>query len=112
MSVQRIYESPRVTKPYSEEQWQDMVALGHQVDAELKRETFASPWAASRRSFPSTIERPEWKTNALGPTKRKLSMELLTTARPLRHGRAAAFWPRQVVSGRTTATLGAGLLLA
>ena len=33
MSVQRIHESPRVTKPYTEEQWQAIVALGHAVDA-------------------------------------------------------------------------------
>jgi hypothetical protein len=32
---ERIHEDPRVTKPYSEEQWQAIEALGHQVDAEL-----------------------------------------------------------------------------
>ena len=31
MEVTRIYESPRVTKPYTEEQWQDIVNLGHPV---------------------------------------------------------------------------------
>src|SRR6202044_3201453 len=35
MSVRRIYESPRVTKPYSEGQWQEILALGDRVDAEL-----------------------------------------------------------------------------
>jgi hypothetical protein len=35
MSVTRIHESPRVTKPYSEEQWADVLALGEQVDAQL-----------------------------------------------------------------------------
>ena len=34
MSVQRIYESPRVTKPYTEGQWQEIEALGHLVDAQ------------------------------------------------------------------------------
>ncbi len=28
MSVHRIFESPRVTKPYTEEQWQEIAALG------------------------------------------------------------------------------------
>ena len=35
MTVRRIYESPRVTKPYTEEQWQAIVACGHDVDREL-----------------------------------------------------------------------------
>ncbi len=36
MSVRRIYESPRVTKPYTEEQWNEVVELGHKVDAEFE----------------------------------------------------------------------------
>ncbi len=32
MAIDRIYESPRVTKPYSEEQWQEIDALGHKID--------------------------------------------------------------------------------
>ena len=35
MNVTRIHESPRVTKPYSEDQWTDVLALGDQVDAQL-----------------------------------------------------------------------------
>src|ERR1700687_5008860 len=36
MSVHRIFETSRVTKPYSEEQWRDITALGHQVEADLR----------------------------------------------------------------------------
>ena len=32
MSVPRIHEDPRVTKPYTEEQWQAIDALGHEID--------------------------------------------------------------------------------
>src|SRR5436190_6905333 len=32
MVVARIHESPRVTKPYDESQWADVLALGRQVD--------------------------------------------------------------------------------
>ena len=32
MSVRRIYESPRVTKPYTDEQWRQIDALGRQID--------------------------------------------------------------------------------
>lgn len=35
MSVQRIWQTPRVTWPVSEQQWADMQALGRRVDAEL-----------------------------------------------------------------------------
>src|ERR1044071_4535780 len=35
MSVQRIVESPRVTKPYTEEQWRAIDKLGHAIDAQL-----------------------------------------------------------------------------
>jgi transglutaminase-like putative cysteine protease len=35
MTVTRIFESPRVTKPYAEEQWQAIDALGHRVEAQL-----------------------------------------------------------------------------
>ena len=38
MQITRIYESPRVTKPYTEEQWAAILALGHAVDAELQRQ--------------------------------------------------------------------------
>src|SRR5208337_4370109 len=37
MHVTRIHEDPRVTMPYTEAQWQAILDLGHQVDAELKK---------------------------------------------------------------------------
>ncbi|MFX4470370.1 transglutaminase family protein, partial [Acinetobacter baumannii] len=36
MTVQRLYESPRVTKPYTEAQWQQIDALGAAVDTQLQ----------------------------------------------------------------------------
>src|SRR5262245_10136575 len=35
MHVRRIYESPRVTKPFTEAQWCEIDAVGHRVDAAL-----------------------------------------------------------------------------
>ena len=35
MAVTRIHEDPRVTKPYTEAQWQEIVTLGQRIDAEL-----------------------------------------------------------------------------
>src|SRR5260370_20302016 len=37
MTVRRIYESPRVTKPYTEEQWRANHACGRDIDRELLR---------------------------------------------------------------------------
>src|SRR6478736_8186274 len=34
--VTRIHEDPRVTKPYTEEQWANILALGNKVDTELE----------------------------------------------------------------------------
>jgi uncharacterized protein (DUF2126 family) len=39
MSVARIHEDPRVTKPYTDEQWAAIESLGHQVDADLTKAT-------------------------------------------------------------------------
>ena len=36
MNVTRIHESPRVTLPYSDEEWKKINSLGHAIDAELK----------------------------------------------------------------------------
>jgi len=35
MQVTRIHKDPRVTKPYSNAQWQAMLDLDHQIDAEV-----------------------------------------------------------------------------
>ncbi len=42
MAVTRIHEDPRVTKPYTEQQWQTIQAVGHQVDQLFERRRRAS----------------------------------------------------------------------
>ncbi len=34
MKVTRVKEAPRVTKPYTEEQWDEIEALGHLTDTD------------------------------------------------------------------------------
>src|SRR5262249_54300527 len=36
MKVERVWEAPRVTKPYTEEQWAAVETLGHRIDTDLR----------------------------------------------------------------------------
>ncbi|WP_166357842.1 transglutaminase family protein [Pseudomonas akapageensis] len=77
MSVERLWEAPRVTKPYSEEQWLAIQALGRQIDTDLAMGDVRLTMGGEP-TFVS-IDDPdgaEWNTAALGQTKRCLSAEL------------------------------------
>ncbi len=78
MSVTRIHEDPRVTKPYTEAQWQAVVALGHQVDAEMKEQDVRLTMGGEP-TFVSIddMEGPEWNYTALSEKKRELAGDLL-----------------------------------
>jgi uncharacterized protein (DUF2126 family)/transglutaminase-like putative cysteine protease len=79
MEVTRIHEDPRVTKPYTEEQWTAVYNLGKQVDEHLA----AGDVRLTMGGEPTFVsiddmEGAEWKTAALGETKRRLAGDLLT----------------------------------
>lgn len=77
MAVTRIHESPRVTKPYTDDQWQAIVALGHAVDQQLVAGDVRLTMGGEP-TFVSVDDREgaEWNTDALGPTKRGLAQGL------------------------------------
>ncbi|MFN6995654.1 MAG: DUF2126 domain-containing protein [Aquincola tertiaricarbonis] len=77
MQITRIYESPRVTMPYTEDQWQQVLALGHQVDEQLMADDVRLTMGGEP-TFVSVDDRDgaEWNTDALGPTKRGLAQGL------------------------------------
>ncbi|TVP97079.1 MAG: transglutaminase family protein [Planctomycetaceae bacterium] len=82
MEVRRIHEDPRVTKPYTETQWQEIMRLGQQVDAKLN----ASDCRLTIGGEPTfvsidSMDTPEWTTEAVGPDKRVLSNILLLRLR-------------------------------
>jgi uncharacterized protein (DUF2126 family)/transglutaminase-like putative cysteine protease len=77
-TVTRIHEDPRVTKPYSEEQWLAIDALGQQVDNDLERGEVRLTMGGEP-TFVSIddMQSAQWNTAALGDDKLKLAGNLL-----------------------------------
>ncbi|MFO1324137.1 MAG: transglutaminase family protein [Burkholderiales bacterium] len=77
MSVTRVHEDPRVTKPYNDTQWQTIDALGEQVDRDLATHDVRLT-QGGEPTFVSIddMDGPEWNYTALSPKKRELG-ELL-----------------------------------
>jgi uncharacterized protein (DUF2126 family) len=82
MRITRIFESPRVTLPYTDEQWNAIEALGHRVDEQLVAGDVRLTMGGEP-TFVSVDDREgaEWNTDALGPTKRGLAQALTTRLR-------------------------------
>ena len=80
--VVRILEDPRVTKPYTDHQWQEINTLGEEIDKELVREDVRLTMGGEP-TFVSVddMESPQWNTEALGKDKLRLSKELLLRLR-------------------------------
>ena len=74
MKITRVHEDPRVTKPYTDEQWADIQQLGEDVDRELA----LGPHSFTMGGEPTFVsidhrDEPEWNTAALGASKRVLA---------------------------------------
>ena len=84
MAVTRIVETPRTTKPYSDAQWQAILAAGAAVDRALARGAVRLTMGGEPTFVAATdFEAPEWNTAALGPTKRRYAGTLLRRLAPL-----------------------------
>ena len=82
MQVSRIYESPRVTRPYSDAQWARIQSLGHRIDEDL----LARDVRLTMGGEPTfvSVDDPdgdEWNFTAASPAKRVLSGTLLKRLR-------------------------------
>jgi uncharacterized protein (DUF2126 family)/transglutaminase-like putative cysteine protease len=82
MRVTRIHEDPRVTRPYAEEQWRDILSLGDRIDQELAAGDVRLT-VGGEPTFVSIddMEGEEWNTAALGSAKRELAGHLLCRLR-------------------------------
>ena len=78
MTVTRIHEDPRVTKPYSEADWQNIDRLGQQVEADLQRQDVRLT-QGGEPTFVSIddMDGAEWNTLAHGDKKRELAGNLM-----------------------------------
>ena len=75
--IERIYESPRVTKPFSDDEWSNILSLGEEVEARLK----AGDLRLTMGGEPTFVsmedmESPQWNTDADGPEKRTKAYNL------------------------------------
>ncbi|USX27570.1 transglutaminase family protein [Oxalobacteraceae bacterium OTU3CINTB1] len=78
MTVTRIHEDPRVTKPYADADWHKIDALGQQVDYDLQ----AMDVRLTQGGEPTFVsiddmDGAEWNTLAHGNKKRELAGELM-----------------------------------
>ena len=78
MTVERVREDPRVTRPYREEDWTRIEALGERVDADLETHDVRLTMGGEP-TFVSVDDRDgdEWNHAALGPAKRRLGEAML-----------------------------------
>ncbi len=78
MRVTRITEHPRITKPFSDQSWAALDALGDEVDRVLKDEDVRLTMGGEP-TFVSIddYEAAEWNTAAVGPTKREKADQLI-----------------------------------
>ena len=80
--VTRILEDPRVTKPYTEDQWQSIQALGNLVEKKLV-DNDVRLTMGGEPTFVSIddMESEQWNTAALGKDKLDLAKKLLLRLR-------------------------------
>ncbi|WFB36739.1 transglutaminase family protein [Kiritimatiellota bacterium B12222] len=77
-TVSRLHEDPRVTKPYTESDWEQICAIGEKVDEQLHADDVRLTMGGEP-TFVSIddMEGEEWNVTADSEQKRKLAYQLL-----------------------------------
>lgn len=81
-TVTRIHEDPRVTKPYSDDEWDSINALGQSLDREFEKNDVRLTMGGEP-TFVSIddMESAQWNTEALGTEKLALAKDLILRLR-------------------------------
>ena len=81
-NVSRVHEDPRVTKPYTEAEWNDIVTLGDHIDEQLNKNDVRLTMGGEP-TFVSIddMDGAQWNTDALGKEKLSLAKTLLLRLR-------------------------------
>ncbi len=82
MSIRRLNDAPRPSKPFTEEDWVQVEQLAHSVDADLE----AQDVRLTMGGEPTFVgidepESPQWNIDALGPMKRTRGLALIQRLR-------------------------------
>jgi len=78
MSITRLNEKARTTKPYTEEQWKKIYELGKKVDQELLENDVRLTMGGEPTFICiDDMDGAEWNTDALGPTKKRYATDFL-----------------------------------
>ena len=82
LSIRRVNEMPRPSRPFTDEDWVQVEQLGHKVDADLK----AHDVRLTMGGEPTFVgidepESPQWNIDALGPIKRSRGLALIQCLR-------------------------------
>ncbi len=82
MQIERLAEHPRITKPFSDEAWSELNALGRKID-DVLRENDVRLTMGGEPTFVSIddFEALEWNTAAVGPAKRAFADVLIRKLR-------------------------------
>jgi len=75
--IRRIHQTPRVTKPYTEDQWQNILDVGEQIDTRLTEQDVRLTMGGEP-TFVSVedMDSPQWNVAADGEEKRALAIAL------------------------------------
>src|SRR6202011_2007935 len=82
ISIRRLNDPPRQSKPFAEEDWVQVEQVAHRVDADLE----ALDVRLTMGGEPTFVgidepESPQWNIDALGPMKRSRGLALIQCLR-------------------------------